>query len=171
MLPLSAGPRVLKQTARKLVSPVQLHHKSCVSLVDIVSSADSLHSSRNSVQALFESRHCIPSTQFNTMCPCCIASSGQGVPKTPLICQIPVNRSYLALCRKVSVRRHMGQIRYCLLLCHSWLGFAHLLDLRIGQHFTTLWNTWQAPPSSKISYRRSKGRSNLLSGYAMRIGE
>ncbi len=66
-LQLSAGPRVLKQTARKLVSPVQLHHKSCVSLVDIVSSADSLRSSRNSVQALLESRHCIPRTRFNRL--------------------------------------------------------------------------------------------------------
>ncbi len=63
-LPLSAGPRVLKQLARKLVSPVQLQQKSCVSLVDIVSSVDSLRSCRNSVQALLKSRYCIPSTRF-----------------------------------------------------------------------------------------------------------
>jgi hypothetical protein len=44
---------------------LQLHYKSCVSLVDIVSSADSLRSSRNSVQALLESRYGIPSTLFN----------------------------------------------------------------------------------------------------------
>ena len=49
------------------ISPVQLHHKSCVSLVDIVSSEDSLRSSRNSVQALLESRYCIPSTLFNSL--------------------------------------------------------------------------------------------------------
>ena len=46
-LPLSAGPRVLKQTARKLVSPVTT--QSCVSLVDKVSSVDSQRSSRNSL--------------------------------------------------------------------------------------------------------------------------
>ncbi len=68
-LPLSAGPRVLKQTARKLVcySSVQLQPKSCVSLVDIVSSEDSLRSSRNSVKALLESRYCIPSTRLNRL--------------------------------------------------------------------------------------------------------
>jgi hypothetical protein len=38
----------------------------CVSLVDIVPSGDSLRSSRNSVQALLESRYCIPSTRFNS---------------------------------------------------------------------------------------------------------
>ncbi len=71
-LPLSAGPRVLKQTAGKPDQSsysasyyVLLQPKSCVSLVDIVSSEDSLRSSRNSVQALLESGSCIPSTRFN----------------------------------------------------------------------------------------------------------
>ncbi len=36
-----------------------------MSVVDIVPSGESLRSSRNSVQALLESRHCIPSTRFN----------------------------------------------------------------------------------------------------------
>jgi hypothetical protein len=36
-----------------------------VGLVDIVSSEDSLRSSRNSMQALLESRYCIQSTWFN----------------------------------------------------------------------------------------------------------
>jgi hypothetical protein len=61
------GPRVLKQTAGKLVSPVHLQHKLCVSLVDIVPSVDSLRSSRNSMQALLESSYCIPSTWFNKL--------------------------------------------------------------------------------------------------------
>ncbi len=56
--------KVLKQTARKLVSPGTT--QSCVSLVDTVSSEDSQRSSRNSVQALHESRRCIPCTRFNT---------------------------------------------------------------------------------------------------------
>ncbi len=66
-LPLSEGPRVLKQTARKLVSLVTT--QSCVSLVDTVSSEDSQRSSRNSLQALHESRGCIPSTRFNNRLP------------------------------------------------------------------------------------------------------
>ncbi len=36
-----------------------------MSLVDIVPSRDSLRGSRNSVQALLESRYCIPSIRFN----------------------------------------------------------------------------------------------------------
>ncbi len=66
MLPLSDGPRVLKADCGETRSvQLQLQLKSCVSLVDIVSSEDSLRSSRNSVQALLESRLCIPSTRFN----------------------------------------------------------------------------------------------------------
>ena len=64
-LPLSEGPRVLKQTARKLVSPVTT--QSCVSLVDKVSSEDSQRSSRNSLQALRGSRGCIQSTRVNRL--------------------------------------------------------------------------------------------------------
>jgi hypothetical protein len=46
--------RVSKHTARKLVSPSI--HRSCVSLIDMVSSADSLRSSRNSGQCQAGSR-------------------------------------------------------------------------------------------------------------------
>jgi hypothetical protein len=56
---LSCGPEY--KSRRRGNWSVQLQHKSCVSLVDIVSSADSLRSSRNSVQALLESRYCNPS--------------------------------------------------------------------------------------------------------------
>jgi len=47
--PFELGPLVLKRTARKLVSLVTT--QSCVSLVDMVSSADSQRSSRSSLQA------------------------------------------------------------------------------------------------------------------------
>jgi hypothetical protein len=57
-LPLSEGPRVLKQTARKLVSLVTT--QSCVSLVDKVSSEDSQCSSRNSLQALLRVKRLYP---------------------------------------------------------------------------------------------------------------
>ncbi len=40
---------------------------SCVGLIDIVSSEDSLLPSRNSMQALLESRYCIQSTWFNNV--------------------------------------------------------------------------------------------------------
>jgi hypothetical protein len=52
---------------------VQLQPKSCVSLVDMVSPEESLRSSRNSVQALLESRYCNQSTWFNSdqLCVAC----------------------------------------------------------------------------------------------------
>ncbi len=80
-------------------------------------------------------------------------SSGQ---KTPLICRIPVNRSSTALLWQNFSSQPHGSDSMSPLLCHSWLGFAHRLDLRIGQHFTTSWNTWQAPQalSSRIDEAR-----------------
>ncbi len=63
ILPFELWPRVLKQTARKLVSLVTIQIR--VSLVDMVSSEDSLRSRRNSMQALLESRYCIQSTRLN----------------------------------------------------------------------------------------------------------
>ncbi len=57
----------LKQMARKPVSPITVTSQIVrASRFDMVSLADSLRSSRNSVQALHGSRYCIPSTRFNS---------------------------------------------------------------------------------------------------------
>jgi hypothetical protein len=60
---LNWDPLVLKQTARKLVSPVTT--QSCVSLVDKVSSVDSQRSSRNSLQALLASENSATNNGYN----------------------------------------------------------------------------------------------------------
>ncbi len=62
-----AAPRASHQAQSSIMHPL-LHmwmHDLGTGLVDMVSSEDSLRSSRNSVQALLESRYCIQSTRFN----------------------------------------------------------------------------------------------------------
>ena len=56
---------------------------------------------------------------------------------------LPDPRSTALLWQSFSLQPH-GSDSISALQCHSWLCFAHLLDLRIGQHITTSWNTWEA---------------------------
>jgi hypothetical protein len=79
-----------------------------------------------------------------------IAAMSSSSLETPLRCQIPANRSSIVLLWQSFSSQPHGSDSTLPSRYHSWLGFAHRLDRRTGQR----------------SYRRSKGRSNLLSGYA-----
>jgi hypothetical protein len=95
-----------------------------------------------------------------------MSSSGQ---KTPLICRIPVNRCSIALLWqsfssqplwatwvRFDIAFAVSQLaRFCVSAGSShWAALHHLMEYLAGT------------PSFKITYRRSKGSANRLSGYA-----
>jgi hypothetical protein len=80
--------------------------------------------------------------------------------------------SFIALsCHSFSLQLH-GSDSISSLQYHSWFGFAHQLDLCIGHHFTTSWNsTWQAPLALRSRITKASAPPSCCLATPTRIGE
>jgi hypothetical protein len=98
-----------------------------------------------------------------------MSSSSQAI---PLRCPVPANRSSTVLLWQSFSSQPHGSDSTSPSRCHSWLGFAHRLDLRTGQRFITLWNTWQAPPALRSRIDEARVAPTCCRAKPMmRIGE